>query len=193
MIQTIFQTPVFFCKNVLSKKENKFLKKISLKFKNKFKNNHKFLSTVYSTHDSYNLINDKNFFNIINIIKEKTKEFSKLLNSEKDYNINNAWINIYKKNNFQEYHNHPDSSFSAVYTIESSPVIDDCQFIIENPSFPYEMVSLQNIKEWNLYNFQYYKFNLRAGDLIIFRSFLKHCVTQKKDNHLRITAAFNLI
>jgi hypothetical protein len=54
------------------------------------------------------------------------------------------------------------------------------------------MKKLKNISSYNELTYEFVKFDPPERSLIIFRSFLKHCVTQKINKDIRVTAAFNL-
>jgi uncharacterized protein (TIGR02466 family) len=190
-IKTYFPTSFFICENVLSESENKDL----LKKSNEIKNNSKkggenFLSNLYNTHGTFDLLKNKHFENLINIVEKKTNEFSKEIMSNSNYNVSGSWLNFYEKNDFQEYHQHPDCIFSAVYFIKSQK--NDCFLTFENPWSVYDMKKLKNISSYNELTYEFVKFDPPERSLIIFRSFLKHCVTQKINKDIRVTAAFNL-
>ena len=167
-IITYFPTSFFIFEDLLSKEENKIL----LNKSNEIKNNSKkggtnFLSQLYNTHGSFDLLNDSYFKKLINLVEDKTNEFAKEMFSNSKYNVLSSWLNFYHKNDFQEYHQHSDSIFSAVYIIKAEK--NDCYLTFENV-----------------------KFDVPERSLIIFRSFLKHCVSQKTKESIRISAAFNL-
>jgi uncharacterized protein (TIGR02466 family) len=190
-IITYFPTSFFIFEDLLSKEENKIL----LNKSNEIKNNSKkggtnFLSQLYNTHGSFDLLNDSYFKKLINLVEDKTNEFAKEMFSNSKYNVLSSWLNFYHKNDFQEYHQHSDSIFSAVYIIKSEK--NDCYLTFENPSNPYDMKKLKNINTYNELTFETVKFDISERSLIIFRSFLKHCVTPKIKESMRISAAFNL-
>ena len=190
-IITYFPTSFFIFEDLLSKEENKIL----LNKSNEIKNNSKkggtnFLSQLYNTHGSFDLLNDSYFKKLINLVEDKTNEFAKEMLSNSKYNVLSSWLNFYHKNDFQEYHQHSDSIFSAVYIIKAEK--NDCYLTFENPSNPYDMKKLKNISAYNELTFENVKFDVPERSLIIFRSFLKHCVSQKTKESIRISAAFNL-
>lgn len=186
-----FPTSFFIFDELLSTKENKIL----LDKSNEIKKNYKkggdnFLSQLHNTHGSFDLLNNFCFKQLINLVEEKTNKFSKEMLSNSKYNVLSSWLNFYHKNDFQEYHQHSDSIFSAVYVIKTEK--NDCYLTFENPSNPYDMKKLKNLNSYNELTYENVKFDIPERSLIIFRSFLKHCVTQKTKKNVRITAAFNL-
>ena len=117
-----------------------------------------------------------------------TNQFAKQYNSIRDFIPVEYWYNVYTKENFQEFHAHPMSVFSAIYyssfpegsapTIFKSPVID--MF----PPFPYSGPS------------PYSTDNLvitppSERSLIIFRSFVLHMVPTGTNDRPRVTMAYN--
>lgn len=190
-IKTYFPTSFFVCENILSDSENKKILKRSEEIKKDFnKGGNNFLSDLYNTHTTFDLLKDKHFKNLINIVEQKTNEFSKKMLSNSNYNVSSSWLNFYKKDDFQEYHQHPDCIFSAVYFIKSEK--DDCFLTFENPWNVYDMKKLKNVDSYNELTYEFVKFDPPERSLIIFRSFLRHCVTKKVKKDIRITAAFNL-
>jgi uncharacterized protein (TIGR02466 family) len=142
---------------------------------------------TYTTLDTYNLLNNKKFDNLHYWIFQKIKEYSEALKYKGEYKCSDAWFNIYKKYDFQEYHEHGLSTLSAVYFLKSNknsskiffklndganimdPIIDN-NFILTTPLINYEPI---------------------PGRLLIFRSTVKHCVERQEDNNIRISLAYN--
>lgn len=190
-IITYFPTSFFIFEELLSKEENEILLNKSYEIKNNSeKGGTNFLSKLYNTHGSFDLLNDLHFKKLISLVEDKTNEFAKEMLSNSKYNVLSSWLNFYHKNDFQEYHQHSDSIFSAVYIIKAEK--NDCYLTFENPSNPCDMKKLKNINAYNELTFETVKFDISERSLIIFRSFLKHCVTPKIKESMRISAAFNL-
>ena len=98
-----------------------------------------------------------------------------------------SWINIYKKGDFQEYHNHPDSFISAIYIIDS-PIEDASKIYFQSPLL--EQVTVPYIKFENKPT-GHIEYQSQPGKLLIFRSYINHCVTQHLSDKNRISIAYN--
>ena len=143
----------------------------------------------YNTLDTYELINDPTFNTLLNKIEEKTFAFNKEHNSDYRYKVKESWLNVYDKNDEQEYHFHAGYTYSAVFFLKSS---SDCaKIIFENPTEP-DMMPLKNLKEMNGLSFKRCRFNPIENSLLIFRSYMRHMVEKQKTDSERITVAVNM-
>ena len=142
---------------------------------------------TYNTLNTYSLLSNKKFDKLNKWIFKKIQQYSDLLKYKGEYKCSDAWFNIYKKYDFQEYHEHGLSTLSAVYFLKSNknsskiffkfndssnvmdPVIDN-NFILTAPLINYEPI---------------------PGRLLIFRSTVKHCVERHEDDDIRISLAYN--
>ena len=125
------------------------------------------------------------------------------LNNNKDiestcaFNID-MWYNAYKKDQYQEWHNHSGvtSDFSAIHYLKYDEDVHS-PTIFKNPTSKSQIFSsitnsqkLRGTKN-SLYSEVYHP-NIREGDLIIFPSWLEHMCPPNKSNELRIAVAFNI-
>ena len=190
MIHVYFPTLFYIQENVISDEENNFLIDELYKIK---KNNEKggsnWISKVYNTLGSYSLHNDKNFKNLRNVVSFHTNNFAKKLNSDYIYECKESWFNFYNKGDYQEYHTHPYSVFSAVYYF-SNP-LDSGKIIFENPIEP-DMCPLKNVNKFDNLNSNLCTFQPNSKSLLIFRSNIRHMVEKNNNDETRITGAFNL-
>lgn len=143
---------------------------------------------TYTTHETYDLTESPSFVPLIEKITDHVHEFARAHNSMYNYRVQHSWANIAQPGNFQEYHTHDGSIFSAVYYIavpEGSGNI-----VFEDPRMP-DMLPMPNITERN--NLSYIKtgYKPKVGDLLIFRSYIRHCVQTGKNEVPRISAALN--
>lgn len=100
------------------------------------------------------------------------------------FQLDNWWININKKGDFNDYHTHPGGMLSAVWYITDNYRLIEFQ----NPS-------LHN-REGILYEMGWgtsHKFNCTAGDLLVFPSDLIHRVHPHTEDTLRISVSFNMV
>lgn len=103
------------------------------------------------------------------------------------------WVNVYKKNNFQESHDHvfPGRSLSVIYLLEI-PKGDDIggELVLECPNFGIIKASGLN-RIFNKWQYQHLMPKLESGTLIIFPSWINHYVLPNKTDERRTTIAAN--
>jgi uncharacterized protein (TIGR02466 family) len=184
-----FPTSICLIENLIEDKENKNLIKEIEKLKKITKKGGKEWKTdVYNTHETYNLHENYKFKNLCSKIKEYTINFANKLGSNADYKISSSWFNYYNKNDYQEFHIHPLSHFSAVYFFTNPK--DSGKLIFKNPNGS-KMFPLKNLKQNEMsYETCFYSPNERS--LVIFQSDLWHMVEKCNNKSPRITGAFNL-
>lgn len=104
------------------------------------------------------------------------------------------WMNVYKKGDYQEIHNHMKhgASLSYCYFYKVPPDSGKLAFYNEHyrnfAATPLrEALNLEsfNISEWLF-------IEAKEGDLVVFPSFMQHMVTQNLTDELRITVSGNL-
>ena len=103
------------------------------------------------------------------------------MGSNYHYKPTGSWVNKANKGDYQEYHNHPENTFSAIYYHK----INSGNLVIRDR---FHMKPLKNIID-NDFNYETYTYRPVRNELIIFRSHLLHMVTPC--NEERITIAMN--
>lgn len=146
---------------------------------------------TFSTLNSFDMISDPIFENLIHRIIFEVTQFSK------DYGVNStdlkivdAWINVAAPGAFQEYHMHTASHFSVVYYInieKNSGAIVFRSFEADTDMFPLP------IKEITPASYKTMSFTPEEGTLLIFRSNLKHLVEKNLSTDFRISISMNLV
>lgn len=111
--------------------------------------------------------------------------------SDCEIEIVNSWLNLYNSGHAQEPHHHinyPDFiNFSGVIFIQYNKTTDG-HFYFENLNLEHTVLGYSHI------------FNqapiltpdVKNGDVIVFPSFVRHGVTQQKQDTNRLTLSFNL-
>lgn len=122
-------------------------------------------------------------------IEDETNYFAKHFNSSEKYGISEAWLNTYYEGDFQEPHFHPGYDFSAVYYIQTPE--SSGSLVFENPTLGYEMRPIKSNIETQLNQTSVY-YKPIEGQLLIFRSNLRHGVLPHQNEKPRISLAFNL-
>jgi uncharacterized protein (TIGR02466 family) len=142
--------------------------------------------SLYNTHHTYDISKDEKFKLLNDWILNEANEYCKKIESEDTLNFQNGWFNIYKKNDFQEFHTHPGSSISGIYFLKSD-AINDARTIFET----YTTENFLDLKAPSNDRLVYYK--PKPGRLLLFKSTLRHCVEQQKSDNMRITLAYNFL
>lgn len=123
-------------------------------------------------------------------IEKETNEFAKSFNSSEYYQIEQSWLNLYDKGDFQESHYHLGFDFSAVYYVSTPP--GSGKIVFENPNLCLNQRPIRTSVETDL-NSTAAIYEPSEGTLIIFRSNLRHGVLPHQGNDPRISIAVNLI
>jgi uncharacterized protein (TIGR02466 family) len=188
-IHTWFPTSILLIENLIDDEENKKLIKEIEKLKKEIKKGGDEWDTdLYNTHSTYELHKNIKFKFLCDKIEKYTINFANKLGSDANYKISSSWFNYYNKGDYQEYHIHPLSHFSAVYFFTNPK--GSGKLIFKNPN-GLKMFPLKNLKP-NELSYETCFYVPKEKSLIIFQSDLWHMV-QKCDNESpRITGAFNL-
>lgn len=155
----------------------------------KFRETSNWVSKIDTTFVNYNLIKDKKFSILNRWIFDQIDQFCKKLNYKNNLICNEAWINIYRKGDFQEKHHHLPNSLSAVYILESNPNTCAKTYFFS----PFNFLNSPEAKEFNFANSEYIYYVPVPGRLFIFNSALEHCVEKQETDDERISIAYNFI
>lgn len=100
------------------------------------------------------------------------------------------WININNKGDYNEFHDHAGSFYSAVYYVKAEENQGDIMFY--NPMPFYSNYVLNNIvNQYTTCNSTTWQKSPKTGRLYIFPSYLNHCVKENTTENSRISMAFN--
>lgn len=121
-------------------------------------------------------------------VENEVNLFSRSYGSTDSYQIEQCWSNQYQKGDFQETHIHLGFDFSAIYFI-SVPELSG-KVVFENPNLIAEMRPIRGTETELSTPSAVYK--PVEGQLIVFRSNLRHGVYPHRDTEPRISLAFNL-
>jgi uncharacterized protein (TIGR02466 family) len=183
-----FPTAIYSETNLLSEKNNIQVLSAIDDLKNQINSGGQdWQGGTYTSHDMHNLVRDPRFDLLINEVTHHVNVFAKAHNSEAKFKCHTAWFNVSKKNNFQEYHYHAASTFSAVYYVKIPP--DSGQIVFENPV--QDMCPIEKIKDRNDLSFVQIGYTPVERSIIIFRSHLRHMVKAEDFEGERISIAFN--
>jgi len=106
--------------------------------------------------------------------------------------LGNMWANINYKGGYNKPHIHPNSLFSGVYYVKTPP---NCGKIIFNDPRPGIQTSMPARVEGQLPNYLWREVYLDTveGRIIMFPSWLWHCVEPNESNDIRISVSFNFL
>jgi|TARA_B110000211_G_scaffold234649_1_gene305351 uncharacterized protein (TIGR02466 family) len=183
----IFGAPIYMAHSLISENEINLLTKECFNLKKQIKKGgENWKSDVYNTLGTYDLRKNKKFNNINKTISSHVNIFAKQLGSNYDYTCSNGWFNFYNKGDYQEYHYHAKSYFSAVFILQNPK--PEPKLIFKNPIL--DMYPLENI-EVNEFNAMTFELGMPKNSLVIFRSFLEHMVEKTKTDDQRLSLAYN--
>jgi uncharacterized protein (TIGR02466 family) len=106
--------------------------------------------------------------------------------AEPEIYITQSWATKTIKNESHHKHSHPNSFLSGAFYVEIETE-DNITFYRRDRAFP---LSIDPI-EFNVFNSDSWKSNIKKGQLIIFPSNLEHATPFKKENNSRISISFN--
>lgn len=141
--------------------------------------------SVYNTENTYDVNEDKDFEPIVNFIRECAGDYFKELNYSGTLTHTNTFFNIYNKYDYQDWHDHPGTSFSGVYCLSGDKGCADIHFTDFNGKVEI------NVKEFTTDNSTTWKEEFIGGKFIIFRSDLLHCVNRHELDTKRYSLATN--
>jgi len=101
--------------------------------------------------------------------------------------ISGAWININKKDSYNEVHTHPNSSLSAVYYVKVPDGSGRLQFVDERQ----KQLPINHMLTEPLTSFAEYVYPWE-GTLVVFSADQPHSVETNQTEHDRISIAFNV-
>ena len=134
---------------------------------------------------------DKSSDTLQSIIRKSLKGFTPIKNDV--LMIVEGWTNINKPKDYNIKHNHPQCNFAGVLWIKVPP--QSGNLVFESPH------SFSSFAEINCYTDEFKKETLSyescvyepiEGEIVIFPSFLSHCVSENKSNEDRISYSFNI-
>lgn len=180
-IVPIFCTPIYINRlNItFSKKQNNiFLKQKTIKNVGNYFSEDNFILNKPSLKKLKNEI----LLNIDSYINNVICPIKKI-----DFYITQSWINYSRKTEYHHEHSHPNSFISGVFYIKANKENDEIVFTNEKNKI-WDLPA----KHHNIFNSYYWRIPVEDGLLVLFPSDLKHSVSIKKQNNLRISLAFNV-
>jgi uncharacterized protein (TIGR02466 family) len=143
----------------------------------------------HSNNISYDII--MNSYPTLNSLYNILSNYTKSLLSKDHIAIDNSWINISKKYNYNNLHMHPNSVISGVFYIDTPKNCGDIVFYRERSFIDYNLSHhFSNINDYEIKS-EIYSLTPFTGQMILFPSNMYHMVKPNKSNKSRISLAFN--
>lgn len=132
--------------------------------------------------------------NLVNTTIEHTEKYAEEYDADlENYNIvcTDFWFNIAQPGNYQEYHQHPDNHFSAVYYVKGDPksgniVFKSMDSIATGNTIP-KKIPLERVSGPTETCF----YEPQPSKLLLFKSNLLHMVEKNLSTEDRISIAMN--
>jgi len=122
----------------------------------------------------------------IDLICPSLNHISNIMNTNFGYTLVDLWLNFYKRNSFQELHEHGPYDISFVFFANDGEGFSKFMFLDRNST------SLSNsIKEFIGYEYTT-NVNYKKGDILFFPSTLLHGVSVHNSDKVRISLSGNL-
>lgn len=144
---------------------------------------------TYGSIGVYDLRDDITFIPLIECIKVAVNDFATSYGiSKAKSQCSSAWFNIASPGNFQEYHMHANSHFSAVYYVKAPANCGDLVLKSHEADTNMFLLPMEDMTPatWNTLTCP-----AEEGRLYIFRSNLQHMVQKNRSQEDRISLAFN--
>jgi uncharacterized protein (TIGR02466 family) len=144
-------------------------------------------SSTFNTLDLLNVVEEDKFKNINEWVLKKVNAHGKLIGYP-ELKAVSGWFNVYNKYDFQEFHTHSMHHLSCIYFLKSDAE-KDAKVFFTSPI--YDVANKPQSNENNPMTWDKVLFKPAQGTLIIFPSWVRHCVERQENNGPRISLAYN--
>lgn len=155
------------------------------------KNNYKKGYTSYSSMDQLHQLSST-FGNLQKKIDHHVARYLKDLDATstlKNLKMTNCWVNIMPKGTQHSAHLHPHSVISGSFYVHVSP--DSSAIKFEDPRLSQLMNAPMVKQAARSFNKRFVSLQPKAGDVILFESWLKHEVPTNESSEPRVSISFN--
>ena len=184
-VKALFATPVYFSEleRDFSSQELQF---ITSKKKDYILNE----GQNKTTKDSYVLENEELKKLKEDLIIRINQYFKIVENSDDKINlyITQSWVNFNEPNTSHHEHLHYNSYLSGVLYINAIENLDFIRFVDSK----YPIFQFENKKNYNIFNSGVWDFPVKTKQILLFPSYLRHCVLKNCSDHERISLSFNV-
>jgi uncharacterized protein (TIGR02466 family) len=139
-------------------------------------------SYLYDIIDSYS-----NLRNVSSILKKISNDYLQLIQADlqtpRSFVLNNFWLNVNRKNNYNSMHIHPDATLSGVFYLTCSTVAIRFD-LFDNSSFWLSSLFSEHNTAW--------RFRPQKKDVLFFPAWVPHSVDDNSTEDTRVSVAFNI-
>jgi len=185
-LSLLFPTPVLTERNFLSEDSVNSIIELSEK-------------QIFNSNSQCNTASHTSEFDLFNVVegaelaKSLTKLGKLLFSEELEWKISSAWINKLDKGGFQKLHNHANSIISGIIYLTDIPESTATKFWRVPDGSNFNFRNEHSGSKSNMVSSDFWsQDNLKAGDMIIFPSYVYHEVPENM-NEARYSIAFNAI
>jgi uncharacterized protein (TIGR02466 family) len=194
---TIDDTPIYI-ENIrlitldLKDKHDEYLKVLDQTYE-KYPNNREWYCNTYSTINNIDIVTDPIFRTLVDVSTALVKDYARFYGIENaTVTCKDAWINLAKLKDYQEFHLHTNSHFSVVYYVKVPP--NSGNLILRNHVVTNDMFSLPTSNHnLNPLCYRTYSLTPKEGMMVIFRSNIEHMVQANMSNEDRVSIAMNMV
>ena len=148
-------------------------------------NKQKFIRTDMQCFETDRQTHKNSYLNfLVDLLCPTLQEFCK--EAEVSCKMTDAWCVRYQKGDYQEYHHHGGSMISVVYFLKVDE--NSAKIYFKQPFM--DMIE-PRYKQFRDDTFQTVFYTPQPGMILIFRSFLEHCVEKHDNDSERITLSYN--
>lgn len=101
----------------------------------------------------------------------------------------NCWANVNEKFSSNAYHNHPNSLLSGAYYLQAN---DQSGYIVFRDPREGALLLVPPLAEWTPWTYQTARYPPIPGRMLLFPSWLYHCVEANQSDQERISLSFNI-
>lgn len=142
------------------------------------------LDQLYKLSSTFDLLKKEIDKHVFNYAKQLEMDIS-----PKALRMNSCWINIMPKGTSHSMHIHPLSVISGSFYVETPPNASCIKF--EDPRLVHFMASPPRKNNAKIQNKSFVEIKPKAGDVILFESWMKHEVPRNSSLKNRISVSFN--
>jgi len=144
-------------------------------------------SSTFNTLDMLDILKEDKFKDLNKWVEKIVNAHGNLIGYSKLKAVS-GWFNVYYKYDFQEFHSHSMHHLSCIYFLKSN-IEKDAKVFFASPI--YDVAKKPQSNETNPITWDKVLFKPAQGTLIIFPSWLRHCVERQESDGPRISVAYN--
>lgn len=143
-------------------------------------------------YDSANDIEKYGMAKLKDVVLKHTMAYAAIMEMQQgvEFEIKDAWVNLYDHKDYQHFHTHPNADLCFVYYHKAPENSGNLMF--EAPDLAHQMSKFL-VKCGQLNVQQRVGIRPENGKVVMFPAFLRHAVMQNETNEQRVSIAVNLL